>query len=56
MDKKEKILCCIGNLTLSSTSKVLGIPKSYISMIWNKAGYEWQQEKKKYDRFGRKKN
>ncbi len=34
MTKKEKILCCHGNLTIKSTVKVLGYSYSQIASMW----------------------
>ncbi len=34
MTKREKILCCHGNLTIKSTAKVLGYSYGSVASMW----------------------
>jgi hypothetical protein len=53
MNKKQKILSCIGFVNPKSTAKMCNTQQAYVSVVWAEAGYFWREEKG-YDSFGNK--
>jgi hypothetical protein len=54
LTKKEKIVCCIGNVNLKSAAILCNTSASYVSNVWSDFGYNYKREKKRYNAFGYK--